>query len=66
MLNPKELYQKINVSNLSISEKDKWHDWYSAKHIKTTEMSLWLLNKVGRWRKWRLSKLQKKVLRRLK
>ena len=66
MPDPKELYQKINISNLSIQDKDKWHDWYSKRHTRTTQISLWLLGKVRAWREWRMSKLQEKVLRKLK
>lgn len=66
MLKPKELYQKIDMSNLPAQSKDRLHDWYSERHTRTTKTSLWLLDKVKAWREWRLSKLQKKVLRRLK
>lgn len=66
MINPIDLYRKIESSKLTEEGKHDLHDWYREKHIKTTRISLWLLSKVKQWREWKLSKLQEKVLRRLK
>lgn len=67
MRNAKEIFKKIRLAtHLSEEERDNLHDWYWKRHNQITKIDLWLLDKLKRWREWRLSKLQKKVLGRLK
>jgi hypothetical protein len=66
MKEAKEIYKLIEQSELSKEDQDRLYDWYSNAHTKVTEKSLAKLERIKRWRERRISRIQNKVLRRLK
>ena len=66
MLEAEEIYKRIEESDLSTEEQERLHDWYRERHIKVTEKAHSRLDRLHAWREREISKLQKKVLRRLR